>query len=110
MMCFFVFKQNTANEWRISDWSSDVFSSDLSLQIPGNEPFANIQTITHVWNMDAAGAGIGSMPALFNLGAATGDHHRPAVKAAGDGRTIGKADFAETIGRAACREGVCQSV
>src|SRR3546814_10127532 len=27
--CFFVFKQKTAYEMRISDWGSDVFSSDL---------------------------------------------------------------------------------
>src|SRR3546814_4750939 len=29
--CFFFFKQKTAYEMRISDWSSDVCSSDLSL-------------------------------------------------------------------------------
>src|SRR3546814_5780086 len=29
-MLFFVFKQKTAYEMRISDWSSDVCSSDLS--------------------------------------------------------------------------------
>src|SRR3546814_5153790 len=29
-MCFFFFKQKTAYEVRISDWSSDVCSSDLS--------------------------------------------------------------------------------
>src|SRR3546814_5178481 len=28
--CFFFFKQKTAYEMRISDWSSDVCSSDLS--------------------------------------------------------------------------------
>src|SRR3546814_6235786 len=28
--CFFCFKQKTAYEMRISDWSSDVCSSDLS--------------------------------------------------------------------------------
>src|SRR3546814_4811534 len=28
-LCFFVFKQKTAYEMRISDWSSDVCSSDL---------------------------------------------------------------------------------
>src|SRR3546814_9646549 len=28
-MCFFFFKQKTAYELRISDWSSDVCSSDL---------------------------------------------------------------------------------
>src|SRR3546814_23779 len=29
LLFFFVFKQNTAYEMRISDWSSDVCSSDL---------------------------------------------------------------------------------
>src|SRR3546814_1524970 len=28
-MCFFFFKQKTSYEWRISDWSPDVCSSDL---------------------------------------------------------------------------------
>src|SRR3546814_281608 len=31
-MCFFFFKQKTAYEMRISDWSSDVCSSDLGLE------------------------------------------------------------------------------
>src|SRR3546814_3742084 len=30
VFCFFFFKQKTAYEMRISDWSSDVCSSDLS--------------------------------------------------------------------------------
>src|SRR3546814_8620915 len=30
VICFFFFKQKTAYEMRISDWSSDVCSSDLS--------------------------------------------------------------------------------
>src|SRR3546814_9801914 len=30
--CFFFFKQKTAYEMRISDWSSDVCSSDLRLK------------------------------------------------------------------------------
>src|SRR3546814_3880859 len=37
-MMFFFFKQKTAYEMRISDWSSDVCSSDLCfffIQIPG---------------------------------------------------------------------------
>src|SRR3546814_6723426 len=29
LFCFFFFKLKTAYEWRISDWSSDVCSSDL---------------------------------------------------------------------------------
>src|SRR3546814_11164916 len=32
---FFFFKQKTAYELRISDWSSDVCSSDLRCRIPG---------------------------------------------------------------------------
>src|SRR3546814_3256360 len=31
-VCFFFFKQKTAYEMRISDWSSDVCSSDLELR------------------------------------------------------------------------------
>src|SRR3546814_2810116 len=31
--CFFFFKQKTAYEMRISDWSSDVCSSDLAVEI-----------------------------------------------------------------------------
>src|SRR3546814_1014788 len=31
--CFFLFKQKTAYEMRISDWSSDVCSSDLASNV-----------------------------------------------------------------------------
>src|SRR3546814_4423918 len=34
--CFVFFKQKTAYEMRISDWSSDVCSSDLILKLRGN--------------------------------------------------------------------------
>src|SRR3546814_10706624 len=33
IVCFFFFKQKTAYEMRISDWSSDVCSSDLVLRL-----------------------------------------------------------------------------
>src|SRR3546814_9317237 len=35
LYCFFFFKQKTAYEMRISDWSSDVCSSDLMLDADG---------------------------------------------------------------------------
>src|SRR3546814_8235927 len=35
---FFFFKQKTAYEMRISDWSSDVCSSDLLIRHPDNRP------------------------------------------------------------------------
>src|SRR3546814_2101603 len=34
----FLFKQKTAYEMRISDWSSDVCSSDLGVRDPGRAP------------------------------------------------------------------------
>src|SRR3546814_20448061 len=37
-VCFFFFKQKTAYEMRISDWSSDVCSSDL---LPISSPLRN---------------------------------------------------------------------
>src|SRR3546814_3255903 len=40
--CFF-FKQKTAYEMRISDWSSDVCSSDLDARTVGGEPVADLR-------------------------------------------------------------------
>src|SRR3546814_8308109 len=37
LFCFFFFKQKTAYEMRISDWSSDVCSSDLNVRAAGAE-------------------------------------------------------------------------
>src|SRR3546814_3518113 len=37
VVCFFFFKQKTAYEMRISDWSSDVCSSDLDVLAGGRE-------------------------------------------------------------------------
>src|SRR3546814_4241563 len=34
MFVFFFFKQKTAYDMRISDWSSDVCSSDLAMSVP----------------------------------------------------------------------------
>src|SRR3546814_4641289 len=61
LLCFFFFKQKTAYEMRISDWSSDVCSSDLlinrkavmgpwcfygSMACPADKPsFGTISTI-----------------------------------------------------------------
>src|SRR3546814_4495179 len=37
-LCFFFFKQKTAYEMRISDWSSDVCSSDLETRDARQQP------------------------------------------------------------------------
>src|SRR3546814_7518726 len=40
ILCFFFFKQKTAYEMRISDWSSDVCSSDLKARAAGAQGVA----------------------------------------------------------------------
>src|SRR3546814_990878 len=47
LCCFFFFKQKTAYEMRISDWSSDVCSSDLTQSGWGNDALVE-QTGTYV--------------------------------------------------------------
>src|SRR3546814_7377341 len=75
VICFFFFKQKTAYEMRISDWSSDVCSSDLA-KLRGAGTHAR---------------GIGQQPG--------------AVEDQDGGGQVGK-----QIGRASCRERVCQYV
>src|SRR3546814_8993840 len=80
ILYFFFFKQKTAYEMRISDWSSDVCSSDLSLDIdPSRLVLAG----------DSAGATLAAVTAL---------------------RLRDEGGAAVQIGRASCRERVCQYV
>src|SRR3546814_16427452 len=44
-MLFFFFKQKTAYEMRISDWSSDVCSSDLAFDVQVAELLLNDHTL-----------------------------------------------------------------
>src|SRR3546814_4723024 len=89
---FFFFKQKTAYEMRISDWSSDVCSSDLLLLL--------------------GDMGIGNTTAAAALAAMLfGGDGRDWV---GPGTGVNGAAFdskiAAEIGRASCRERVCQYV
>src|SRR3546814_7833973 len=81
MYVFFFFKQKTAYEMRISDWSSDVCSSDL------------IGVVEHE-------TGVQALPLEVDHGAF--DH----------GQALVVDDQRQTIqiGRASCRERVCQYV
>src|SRR3546814_2955148 len=76
---FFFFKQKTAYEMRISDWSSDVCSSDLY----AHRPRSDIGGV--------GGAIVGR----------DGDHMRALLL---------RRDRGQQIGRASCRERVCQYV
>src|SRR3546814_3109053 len=93
---FFVFKQKTAYEMRISDWSSDVCSSDLENQISSGDKtyhldkfFFTIATQNPI-----------EMEGTYPLPAAQLD------------RFFMKTSFGYVteIGRASCRERVCQYV
>src|SRR3546814_2768581 len=96
---FFFFKQKTAYEMRISDWSSDVCSSDLL-------------TDTGRMVLRFNGEQVGDLP-IDPLAAASPEYDRPWVKTPPQkplGRVNHPLPFIEEIGRASCRERVCQYV
>src|SRR3546814_7454923 len=86
LLLFFFFKQKTAYEMRISDWSSDVCSSDLgSRRSRSPKP----------WR----GGGRRSRPSAPQC-----------CPAAADRTYIPRREPLPEIGRASCRERVCQYV
>src|SRR3546814_5916864 len=95
---FFFFKQKTAYEMRISDWSSDVCSSDLLG--PGGYPP----------DPDAAAASLSD--AARRPGGFDGEGHLdPRGQGGNDERTLFPGPFPRPeIGRASCRERVCKYV
>src|SRR3546814_15901515 len=109
MVCFF-FKQKTAYEMRISDWSSDVCSSDLLARIddglqqgarklPSGDGLG--QRLHDL--VLARGAVIDPVQALAPPLQADAADHRLAHHL----RRLGHL-MVEEIGRASCRERVCQ--
>src|SRR3546814_12508373 len=97
LMYFFFFKQKTAYEMRISDWSSDVCSSDLIAVAAALEAAAAQR------EADSASADV-NLPEALRLFMVT----RPLSR-----DVIGPSDAAErlqVVGRGSCRESVCQYV
>src|SRR3546814_4419805 len=96
---FFFFKQKTAYEMRISDWSSDVCSSDLATSHPDFEQFLACFGI-----MDKIGmARCLIQIERFNILRDGADKALPQ-------RKLGDMHRFLQIGRASCRERVCQYV
>src|SRR3546814_984239 len=103
MLCifgvFFFFKQKTAYEMRISDWSSDVCSSDLSRARVNRSGLLRYARNDQLWigrpyEIKPVGRGIQSQ--------------RIAVGGIKRRLQIARRPF--EIGRASCRERVCQYV
>src|SRR3546814_9523896 len=95
-MLFFFFKQKTAYEMRISDWSSDVCSSDL---LPALEIDEAIFLLVAARN--AARGRVALVVAAARLALAFGQRL--------DGPALPERRLIE-IGRASCSERVCQYV
>src|SRR3546814_1742421 len=93
LLLFFFFKQKTAYEMRISDWSSDVCSSDLERlhDSPHHPSMASPQMGSHSRSSWRA------------------HRHREGPSDATAGPPSG-ASRPFQIGRASCRERVCQYV
>src|SRR3546814_6822204 len=102
MLVFFFFKQKTAYEMRISDWSSDVCSSDLSAIVKAllGQPGGDGAALRVVRGEQRDAVLEGKLDRL-----ADGDRI---------GAQLGTGDLAagtiHEIGRASCRERVCQYV
>src|SRR3546814_1038830 len=91
---FFFFKQKTAYEMRISDWSSDVCSSDLKEFISGFRHDAH--------PMGMLLGSVGALSTFYPDANNIGDYETRMIQTV---RLISK-----KIGRASCRERVCQYV
>src|SRR3546814_3180872 len=96
---FFCFKQKTAYEMRISDWSSDVCSSDLHVPQPTLEVDDAVTLL--VTARDTARGHMALVVTATGLALAFGQRL--------DGLALMQAGFVdEEIGSASCRERVCQ--
>src|SRR3546814_8376222 len=117
-MFFFFFKQKTAYEMRISDWSSDVCSSDLD-----TGDAATLQSANHYTDQQVAAweQGLSEFrervedrfyrtdDRISRQGAMTAASMQMAMAGAGAGSN-GRLAAGVEIGRASCRERVCQYV
>src|SRR3546814_1744999 len=98
---FFFVKQKTAYEMRISDWSSDVCSSDL---------LANGARLKHAaGGVERIDGGVDAEFRDRTVQNGRGVQVRERGRRRGVGQIVG-GDVDRQIGRASCRERVCQYV
>src|SRR3546814_5176053 len=101
MIRVYFFKQKTAYEMRISDWSSDVCSADLDAKLKLDDLKADLDAL----KADEKA----QQKKVEGLTGAVSD----SIAAQYEGQSIsttGKLVLSQEIGRAPCRERVCQYV
>src|SRR3546814_1587232 len=103
VICVFFVKQKTAYEVRISDWSSDVCSSDLLLVLDRRPLGVTGHGSDHLVEEQLVEPGVGA-----ELGMEGRHEHR--ALAAQDGPPVDLGEHIDEIGRASCRERGCQYV
>src|SRR3546814_10153854 len=107
MLFVFFFKQKTAYEMRISDWSSDVCSSDLGTRMLAHVPMPSdhhAEGLKDAVRLDEADGSDDRRDADHDIA----EQSRHAEQEGGD--TPDEAERAFEIGRASCRARVCQYV
>src|SRR3546814_5858979 len=97
MCLFFFFKQKTAYEMRISDWSSDVCSSDLAKAVNVTPLCMEATTIDGEQHR---------IPAINEVSLLRETRQTAKLEVTLNGRIV----LPEQLGRASCRERVCQYV
>src|SRR3546814_3490981 len=106
MLCVFC-KQKTAYEMRISDWSSDVCSSDLLMSMEVSRPGCVIIIGMTTCKRDRRSRTMAlELDRWATLAKAHWAEHQPRRYR----RLMKAGTLDEEIGRASCRERVCQSV
>src|SRR3546814_2723317 len=103
-MNFFFFNQKTAYEMRISDWSSDVCSSDLVMLPPLRDRRSDIAALAGHFVEAGRHAGLPDRQFAPAAMQRLERHDWP-----GNVRELGNV-VQRQIGRASCRERVCQYV
>src|SRR3546814_3877674 len=102
LLCFFFFKKKTAYEMRISDWSSDVCSSDLVREIIDASRYSAVSARYKIYIIDEVHM---LSKNAFNALLKTLEEPPEHVKF-----LFATTEVNKEIGRASCRERVCQYV
>src|SRR3546814_6064236 len=106
----FFFKQKTAYEMRISDWSSDVCSSDLERRVNDQQTIVRREMREQRVLQHFGIGGRFDDPGSRHRAHAVAEFLQRRIDGGGGGGAFGIVEIATEIGRASCRERVGQYV